>query len=483
MDEHRPTRREFLKAAAAGGALGLARARASDAARIRTPNIIFFLADDLGRGEVGCYGQELIRTPHIDALAREGMRFTQHYSGSPVCAPSRCTLMTGKHTGRAYIRDNFEMGGWNEGDPEGQRPIPAGTETIARMLRRIGYRTAAIGKWGLGGPDSSGDPLRQGFDHFYGHLCQRIAHNHYTTHLWRDGKKEILDGNRWQNVTGKHYAPDLMAEDALRFIRERGDRPFFLYFATPVPHAAIQVPEDSLAEYRGRWPDPPYTGDKGYLPHPAPRAGYAAMVTRMDRDLGRMMALLEELGIADRTIVFLSSDNGPTFNGGTDSTFFRSARPFRGLKCEVYEGGIRVPMIVRWPGRICAGSTAEHVSAFWDVLPTIAEATGAEAPRDIDGVSFLPTLLGEPGRRRHDHLYWEYHGSPSQAVRLGDWKGVRRNARKDPDGPIELYDLACDIGETRDLAKEHPGIAGRIREIMASRTPSEFPEWNFRKGS
>ncbi|MFH1942856.1 MAG: sulfatase-like hydrolase/transferase, partial [bacterium] len=358
--ESKQSRRTFLKTTALGTASAfLGSVSCGKRSPSPKPNIIFVLTDDLGYGEVGCYGQKKIRTPHIDGMAAEGLRFTQHYSGSPVCAPSRCTLLTGKHTGHAYIRDNDEMGErgdvWHDPNLEGQRPLLPDTETIGTMLQRAGYMTACIGKWGLGGPDSTGPPNRQGFDHFYGYLCQRVAHNYYPTHLWRNGEKHILEGNdyfyphqklpegkdpydraSYAQYAGKQYAPDRMAEEALQFIRNNQAHPFFLYFATTVPHAALQVPDDSLREYEGAFPETPYNGDKGYLPHPTPRAAYAAMVTRMDRDVGRILALLKQLGIDDNTLIFFSSDNGPTFNGGTDSAFFNSAGPFRGLKTEVY---------------------------------------------------------------------------------------------------------------------------------------------------
>ncbi|MBI4603746.1 MAG: sulfatase-like hydrolase/transferase [Planctomycetes bacterium] len=441
--------------------------------RARKPNVVFILADDLGRGELGCYGQTRIRTPRLDRLASEGMRFTQFYSGSPVCAPSRCVLLTGLHTGRAWIRDNSEVPG------EGQKPLPAGTLTAAGVLKEAGYATAAIGKWGLGGPGSAGEPGRHGFDLFFGYLCQRQAHNHYPAHLWRNGEKVVLEGNVPGNLLGKRYAHDLMVEEALAAVRRSKDRPFFLYLPFHIPHVAIQVPEDSLAEYRGLWPDPPYEGGKGYLPHAAPRAAYAAMVTRMDRDIGRLLDLLDELGLARDTAVFFSSDNGPTHGGvgGSDSEFFASAAGLRGLKGSVHEGGIRVPLIARWPGRIRAGSVSDHVAAFQDVLPTLAELAGAPRPAAIDGISLVPTLLGEGEQRRHEHLYWEipsYGGQ--QALRSGRLKAVRKDIAKGG-GKLELYDLEADPGETRDLAAERPEEAKRLEALLrAARTPSpEFP--------
>lgn len=400
MRQHANTRRDFLKTVGLGAAaLAMPRKALGIGPARRQPNIIFILADDLGYGELGCYGQQKIETPNLDRLAEEGMRFVQHYSGSPVCAPSRCVLLTGKHTGHAYIRDNREMGGWGPDARKGQLPIPEGTTTLGRLLQARGYATCAIGKWGLGGPDSTGHPNKQGFDHWYGYLCQRVAHNYYPTHLWRNREKHVLEGNKWfsahqrlkktpadpagyERYKGAQYAPDLMIEEALAFIRRHRNTPFLLYYATPVPHAAIQVPEDSLAPYRGRWEDQPYLGQKGYLPHPAPRAGYAAMVTRMDPDVGRVLALLKQLGLEENTLVMFSSDNGPAFNGGTDSRFFGSAGPLRGLKCDLYEGGIRVPLIARWKGHIQPGATTDHISAFWDVLPTRPTPTQVPVPSE-----------------------------------------------------------------------------------------------------
>ena len=503
MESHKGSRREFLKkTGAATAALMTGSFFCKGKGATRKPNIVFILADDLGYGELGCYGQKKIRTPNIDRLAAEGMRFSQHYSGSPVCAPSRCSLLTGKHTGHSYIRDNDEMDErgdvWHDPNLEGQRPLLPGTETIGTMLQNAGYTTACIGKWGLGGPGSTGHPNRQGFDHYYGYLCQRVAHNYYPTHLWRNDEKHLLEDNpyfyphqrfpedkdphdpdSYTPYSGRQYAPDLMIDEALKFIRENKDRQFLLYFATPVPHVSLQVPEDSLRAYEDDFPDTPYLGDKGYLPHRTPRAAYAAMITRMDGHVGRIMKLLEDLGLDDNTIVFFTSDNGPTFNGGTDSVFFNSAGPLRGLKCDVYEGGIRVPMIARWPGRIRSDSMTEHVSAFWDVMPTLAEVAGARVSEDIDGISFLPSLLGQTIQKQHEHLYWEYFGRPSQAVRMGDWKGVRLYDKKMAAGPIQLYDLKTDIGESNDVAGRHPDVVRKIEDVMNARTPSEFSQWNF----
>jgi len=489
------TRRQFMTSVSAGASAMMLTGCMNDLQRSNKPqtkpNIIYILADDLGYGELGCYGQTKIRTPNIDKLAAEGMKFTQHYSGSPVCAPSRCVLLTGKHTGHSYIRSNKEMGGWGPDEPEGQLHIPAETVTLAKLLKNAGYTTGAMGKWGLGGPDTSGEPNRQGFDHWYGYLCQRVAHNYYPTHLWRNTEKDMLSGNEYfnahqrlpadrdpddkasyQQYSGKQYAVDLMTDEALEFVKANKDDPFFLYLPFPVPHVALQVPEDSLAEYEGEFPETPYKGEKSYLPHRAPRAAYAAMITRMDKHIGRIMDLVKQLGLDDNTLIMFSSDNGPTFNGGTDSAFFESAGPLRGLKASLYEGGIRVPMIARWPHRIEAGTATDHISAFWDVLPTITELIEIDSPADIDGISFLPALLGNNDRQKtHDYLYWEYNGA--QAVRMGDWKGYRRRINQ----PIELYNLTDDIAEQHNLAQINLETLAQITDIMQTgRTESEhFP--------
>jgi arylsulfatase len=461
----------------------------------RLPNIVFLLADDLGYAELGCYGQKWIKTPHLDRLAKEGMRFTQHYSGNAVCAPSRCSLMTGKHPGHAYIRSNGNPKdlqhlkakfGW---EFPGQNPIPDSEVTIAEMLKQKGYATAAIGKWGLGHFGTTGDPNKQGFDLFYGYNCQVHAHNHYPRFLWRNGKKETLPGND-RTLSGKTYSQDRFTAEALAFIRANKDKPFFLYMPFIIPHLSIQAPESSLAQYKGKIPEADYK-HRGYLKHPFPRAGYAAMVSHLDRDVGKITALLKSLKLDNNTLVIFSSDNGPTFNrlGGSDSAFFQSAGKFRGFKGSLYEGGIRVPMIARWPGRIKPGTTSDHLSAFWDVMPTLAEITsrsqaGAwERGRDIDGVSFAPTLFGQPAKqRKHDFLYWEFPGyGGQQAVRMGNWKGTRQNLRRRRKNmtplKIELYDLSRDVSEKHDVAAKHPDVVRRIAAIMKqSHRPSRlFP--------
>ncbi len=449
----------------------------------RPPNVVFILTDDLGYAELGCYGQEKIRTPNLDRLAAEGMRFTQFYTGSAVCAPSRCTLMTGKHSGHAYTRSNGNPPGRGpQRVPDffpGQNPIPDEETTIPEMLKARGYATGAMGKWGLGYEGSSGDPNRQGFDLWYGYLCQGHAHNHYPTWLWRNGEPEALRGNT-HGATGATYSQDRFTEVALDFIRDHRSRPFFLYLPFIIPHVSIQVPEESLSEYQGAFPEVEHEDRSNYIPHPAPRAGYAAMVSHMDRAVGKVMDLLRDLGLDRHTVVFFSSDNGPVYGrvGGADSAFFRSAGPLRGFKGSLYEGGIRVPMIVRWPGRIRAGAVSAHAGANWDVMPTIAELTGAEAPGGIDGLSFAPELLGRP-QKPHGFLYWEFPSyGGQQAVRMGNWKAVRQNLT----GPraeirTELYDLSKDVGETTDVSAAHPELVRRAEEIFRrERVPSAiFP--------
>ena len=466
------------------------------------PNIVLILADDLGYGEVGCYGQKKIRTPNLDRMAAEGMRFLQFYAGAPVCAPSRCVLLTGKHLGHAAIRDNSEV------QPEGQWPLPAEEITIAELLKKRGYATAAIGKWGLGPPHSSGDPNAQGFDLFFGYNCQRHAHNHYPHWLYRNHEKVILnnpdfpahqrfpsdldprDPAAYSRFSGQEYAPDRMVEEALQFIRENRDRPFFLYFATTLTHLALQVPEDSLKEYLGRFPETPYLGDRGYLPCLAPRATYAAMVSRLDRHVGMLIEEIKKLGLARNTLVLFTSDNGPTHGrgggpedgvGGSDSVFFESAGPFRGLKGSVFEGGIRVPMIAWWPEHVPAGTVSDHVAAFYDILPTVAELASVEVPPGVDGISFLPTLLGHPEKqRKHDYLVWEFYGyGGQQAVRFGRWKAVRQQCYKNPDGPLMLFNLESDPGEQADLAAQHPELVKQAENIL-QKEHSESPFWDFR---
>lgn len=439
------------------------------------PNIVLIMADDLGYQELGCYGQKWIKTPYIDKLAAEGMKFTNFYAGNAVCAPSRCCLLTGKHPGHAWVRNNGdpklpeelrEKYGW---EFPGQNPIPAAEVTIAEMLKQKQYATAAIGKWGLGHFGTSGDPNKQGFDLFYGFNCQRHAHNHYPKFLWRNDVKEMQPGND-RTLNGETYSQDQFTKVALEFIRENQKRPFFLYLPFAIPHLSIQVTEESLAEYKDVIPEEDYV-HKGYLKHPYPRAGYAAMITHMDRDIGKIMTLLEELELDENTVVMFTSDNGPTYDrlGGSDSDFFESANGFSGLKGSLYEGGIRVPLVARWPGKIPAGTTTDLISASWDFLPTIADLTGTKPPKTIDGISMTPTLLGDADHQiEHEFLYWEFAAySGQQAVRMGPWKGIRQNLlKKKAELKTELYNLESDPSESRDVAAEHPEVVERIEQLF-----------------
>ncbi|ODS40950.1 MAG: arylsulfatase [Candidatus Altiarchaeales archaeon WOR_SM1_79] len=476
-------RREFLKTFGIGTtALAFPHLLCSKNSQVKTflkPNIIFILADDLGYNELGCYGQKIIRTPNIDRIAAEGKRFTQSYSGSPVCAPSRCVLMTGKHTGHSYIRNNGNPPGRVLDEDKmlfpGQNPIPDETITIAEILKGGGYATGAIGKWGLGYEGSSGDPNKQGFDLFFGYICQVHAHNHYPRFFWKNGERIMLEGNN-RTLTGKQYSQDLFIREALQFIRENNDKPFFLYLPFIIPHLSIQVPEETLNEYKGKIPEAPYE-HTSYLKHPFPRAGYAAMITYMDKGIGMIWDLIKELGIDENTLIFFSSDNGPAYDrlGGTDSEFFNSAGSLRGLKGSLYEGGIRVPMIARWPNHIKPGTVTDHVTAFGDILPTLCEITGTHAPSDIDGVSFTSTLFDSGKQIEHKYLYWEFPAyGGQQAVRMGDWKGVRQNMFKG-NMNTELFNLKDDIGEKNNVANKYPEIVKKIEQIMReARVPSEM---------
>jgi arylsulfatase A-like enzyme len=414
------------------------------AAATTKPNIVFILSDDLGYGELGCYGQKLIQTPRIDRMAAEGIRFTDCYAGSTVCAPSRCTLMTGLNTGHCRIRGNATV------------PLQPEDTTVAKVLKSAGYATGLIGKWGLGEPGSTGVPNRQGFDYFFGYLDQVHAHNYYPDYLWRNGQKVPLPNVVEHGVASKRvvWSHDLFAAESLEFVEQHKNEPFFLYLAFTIPHAnnegfeagkdGMEVPDDE-----------PYS-DRAW---PRVEKNKAAMITRMDADVGRLLDKIKQLDLDGRTIVFFTSDNGPHHEGGVDPKFFDAAGPLRGGKRDLYEGGIREPMVARWPGHIAPGQTSDFVWAFWDFLPTAAELAGVKPPAGIDGVSVAPVLLAPPGKEApippHEFLYWEFHeGGFQQAVRMGRWKAVRRKLGR----PLELYNLASDLGETRNLAGEQPEI-------------------------
>lgn len=436
---------------------------------ILKPNIIFILADDLGYGDLSCYGQTHFSTPNIDRLAAEGMRFMQYYAGSTVCAPSRSALLTGLHTGHTFIRGNKEV------QPEGQYPIPDSAYTLPELLKEAGYVTGAFGKWGLGFPGSEGDPANQGFDQFFGYNCQRLAHNYYPWHLWDNQEKVMLEEN--EGTKKGAYAPDMIQAKTLKFIEENKDTSFFLYVPSVLPHAELAAPKEYISYFREKFEEgKPYIGVDdpdhenykmgAYGSQPQPHATFAAMIKVLDDQVGQIVDKVKELGLEDNTIVIFTSDNGPHLEGGADPDFFNSNGPLKGYKRDLYEGGIRVPMIAYWPGKIEAGSESDHISAFWDVMPTLAELTDTEVT--LDGISFLPTLTGNGEQTKHDYLYWEFHEQGGrQAVRKGNWKAVKLDVKENPDAPLELYDLSTDLQEENNVADEHPKMVEEIQGYMA----------------
>ena len=441
------------------------------------PNIIYILADDLGYGDLSITGQDKFDTPNIDKLAAQGMIFTQHYSGATVCAPSRSALLTGMHTGHTVVRGNKEV------QPEGQYPIPADTYTVAEMLKETGYKTSVYGKWGLGFPGSEGDPNMQGFDEFYGYNCQRLAHNYYPHHLWHNQEKIVLKGNEGKGQ--EIYAPDLIHEESLRFLEENKDSTFFMLYATPLPHAELLIPKPYLEKYSGKLlPEENFEGvdegpqfkQGGYGSQKEPHAAFAAMINHLDSQVGEIMTKLEELNIANNTIVIFTSDNGPHREGGADPDYFDSNGIFKGYKRDLYEGGVHVPMIAKWPSKIKAGTKTDHISAFWDVMPTLAEIIGKNLDATIDGISFLPTLNGENDQKEHDYLYWEFHEKGGRtAIRKGKWKGVKYDVLTQPNRVIELYNLEEDPSENKNLAGKHPDVVKELTRLMTeARTPSDI---------
>ncbi len=433
------------------------------------PNVIFILADDLGYGDIEPYGQEIIKTPYLTQMASEGMLFTQHYSGSTVSAPSRGSLITGLHTGHTQIRGNKELAG------EGQQPMEADTFTVGKMMKSAGYSTGLFGKWGLGYPESPSTPNKMGFEEFYGYNCQRQAHSYYPEHLWRNEEKVILQGNK--DGERNTYSQELIHQEALQFIRNNKDVPFFAMLTYTLPHAELNLPHDSIYHiYEDMFEETPHTG--GYHDSEKPRASFAAMVSLLDKYVGEVIQELKEQGIDDNTIVIFTSDNGPHKEGGADPEFFNSSGPLRGIKRDLFEGGIRVPMIVRYPNKIKAGIITNHISAFWDIMPTLANITNTELPKDkqIDGISFHPTLLNEGQQKEHEYLYWEFHERGGHlALRQNDWKIIILNAKSDE--KVELYNLTSDLGESNNLIDKEPEKTKEMYNILKSiRTESElFP--------
>lgn len=435
------------------------------------PNIILIYADDLGIGDIGCYGQQYIRTPSLDRMAAEGIVFTNHYSGSAVSAPSRSCLMTGQHSGHTVIRANKEMTG-DGPSRSGQFPLPADVTTMASMLKDAGYATGIFGKWGLGSMESSGNPLKQGFDAFFGFADQKHAHNHYPSYLF-DGNDTVSTDSR--------YALDMFFSKAADFIRANKDRPFFVYLAVTVPHRALQVPEEELAQYDTVFTEVPYSGDDGYLPHPRPKAAYAGMISRLDRRTGGIMDLLDSLGMSENTLLMFGSDNGPCYVGGVDTDFFNSTAGLSGAKRSLKEGGIRAPLIAKWTGKTAPGSKTDLLSAQYDYMATFADLAGCDVPEGTDGISFAPTLTGRPQKEKHEFLYWEYiEQGGQQAIRTGNLKAYRKGLLEDSSSPWELYDLEKDPGERHDLSRSMPETVARIDSIAAGQhSPAVLPEWEI----
>ncbi len=435
------------------------------------PNIVYVLADDLGYGDLSCYGQKILRTPNLDRMAAEGIRFTRHYAGSTVCAPSRCVLMTGLHTGHCTVRGN------------GPGQLRDDDVCFPELLRKAGYRTGAFGKWGIGNPPPLDDPQRHGFDEFYGYINMYHAHNYFPEFLIHNGKRVPLRNRLYpdwrQKRTGPRegagvsevavdYAPRLIVDAALRFIRQNARGPFFVYLALNIPHANNEGGSDPRIQRNGlRVPDWGPFADKDW---PIQEKGFARMIQYIDDDMGRLLSLLKELGIDDRTIVLFSSDNGPHQEGGHKVDFFDSNGPCRGWKRDLYEGGVRVPFLVRWPGHVPAGVVSDYVCAFQDMFPTLLELAGVKEIPPTDGISLVPTLLGRPKQQqRHPHLYWEFHEQGGKiAVLKGDWKLVRLQTDRTADGPIELYNLRTDPGETNNVADQYPEVVSELLRIAAA---------------
>ncbi len=441
----------------------------------KNPNIVYILADDLGIGELSCYGQEKMKTPNIDRMATEGMQFSRHYSGSTVCAPSRCTLMTGLHTGHCSIRGNAKS---PIKGSVGNMHMAEGTYTIAQMLKDKGYKTGIFGKWGLGSQESPTSPLKAGFDRFFGYNDQSHAHKYFTEYLWDDDKKVTYKGNN--NTTKKDYSADTIHAEAIKFIDENKDNPFFIYYATTLPHADVISIEKYQAQFRGKFlPEVSFDGKKGgYVAQPETHAAFAAMVHTLDTHVGEIFKKLEDEGILDNTLIIFSSDNGTHLEGGHNPTYWESTGGLRGHKREVYEGGIRTPMLVYWKNKVAPTSKTSHISAFWDVLPTFAEIVDAEIPEGLDGISFLPTLLGKDDQKTHDYLYWEFKEGNKKALLQGDWKLVVLNVSKSP--TYELYNLAEDRAEKNDISSKHPEKVEAMKAILKeARTAPDIKAFEF----
>ncbi len=449
------TRKILFSAALLSSGLTMAQTTTAE----KSPNVIYIMADDLGIGDLGCYGQRQIKTPNIDGIAQNGMKFMQHYSGSTVSAPSRCALITGKHMGHAAIRGNAKVSG-----SDGllyETPLPAGEVTVADIFKTKNYVTGCVGKWGMGGPGTEGMPGKHGFDYFYGYLGQRFAHSYYPEFLHENEQKIMLDG--------KYYSHDLMLEKALNFIDENAQKPFFLYFSPTIPHADLDIMGEAMTEYEGELCETPFGGSRdGYKSQQTPRAAYAAMVTYLDKSVGLIIKELKEKGLYDHTIIVFTSDNGVHSEGGHDPSYFDSNGPFRGQKRDLYEGGIRTPFVIQWPGVIPQGVVTNHISAFWDFLPTIGELVQADIPQNIDGISYLPTLTGKGTQKEHDCIYYEFFefGGKQSIMTPDGWKLVRLEVSDSSKTYEELYNIYTDPAETTNVIKQYPDVARKLKNMI-----------------
>jgi arylsulfatase A-like enzyme len=461
------------------------------------PNIIYIYADDMGYGELGAYGQTKIKTPNLDRMSAEGMRFTDHYSSAPVCAPARCMLLTGKHGGHTYIHGNYELGGFADSLEGGQMPLPEGIFTVGKMMQQAGYKTAAIGKWGLGMANSTGSPIKQGFDYFYGYLDQKQAHNYYPTHLWENDhwdtlqnpvinvhkqldstKATIADFNYYK---GKEYAPAKLTEKALAFIEKNKSKPFFLYLPYTLPHLSLQAPNEWVKKYIGQFNERPYYGQNGYASTLYPLSTYAAMISFLDAQVGLILEKIKALGLDENTLILFSSDNGATFNGGVNRQFFNSNGGLRGQKMDLYEGGIREPFIARWPGKITKGTTSAHPSVQFDLMATLAELLHQKT-NATDGISFLPELMGRTkDQQKHPYIYFEYPENGGQlAIRMGNWKGVKLDVKKHPEKKWQLFNLQTDRNETTDISEKYPDLIKQFELIVKKEhQQAHIQEWEF----
>ncbi len=461
------------------------------------PNIIYIYADDMGYGELGAYGQTKIKTPNLDRMSAEGMRFTDHYSSAPVCAPARCMLLTGKHGGHTYIHGNYELGGFADSLEGGQMPLPEGVFTVGKMMQQAGYKTAAIGKWGLGMANTTGSPIKQGFDYFYGYLDQKQAHNYYPTHLWENDhwdtlqnpvinvhkqldstKATLADFNYYK---GKEYAPAKLTEKALAFIENNKSKPFFLYLPYTLPHLSLQAPDEWVKKYIGQFNERPYYGQNGYASTLYPLSTYAAMISFLDAQVGLILEKIKALGLDENTLILFSSDNGATFNGGVNCRFFNSNGGLRGQKMDLYEGGIREPFIARWPGKITKGTTSAHPSVQFDLMATLAELVHQKT-NATDGISFLPELMGSAKeQQKHPYIYFEYPENGGQlAIRMGNWKGVKLDVKKHPEKKWQLFNLQTDRNETTDISEKYPDLIKQFELIVKKEhQQAHIQEWEF----